>query len=158
MKLSPDLINIDSKGKWVKAHFIFPEGFNIEDIDVNTPAVIVPLGIESDYLNVFINEDSLVEIEITFSRSAFCQLPINNGTVILTVAGRLTSGQYFYGTDTIKIMNKNIDFAADLALHWLETNCKNPDWCEGLDLNHDSTVNFVDLVFFDGCCIQIINE
>jgi parallel beta-helix repeat protein len=64
MKFTPQASNPGSEGNWVKAHFVLPEGFLPEDVNTNTPAVIALLGIESDHMNVFINEDDLVEIEV----------------------------------------------------------------------------------------------
>jgi hypothetical protein len=58
----------------MKAHFVLPEEFAVEDVDVNTPAVVQPGNIESDYVNVFINDDGLVEIEAAFGRAEFCSI------------------------------------------------------------------------------------
>jgi len=156
MKFTPQALNPKSKGNWVKAHFVLPEGFLVEDVDVNRPAWIEPLGIESDYMNVFINEDGLVEIEAGFARAAFCAAGPIDGTV--TVIGAFGSGQYFYGTDTIKIITNNLKYLGVLASHWLEQDCGKPAWCDGLDVDQDSVVNFVDFAMFDGCCIEIITE
>jgi len=102
MKFTPQRLNCSSEGNWVKAHFILPESFGVDDVDVNTPATIDSMGIESDYINVFTNEDGLVEIEIGFERAAFCGVT-DYGPVEVTVIGKLMSGQDFYGTDTIRI-------------------------------------------------------
>jgi len=76
----------------------------------------------------------------------------------VTVVGSLTSGQQFYGTDTIKITTNTFEYLAVLASYWLKDDCDKPDWCEGADLDQDSLVNFSDFVLFDGCCIGIIAE
>jgi hypothetical protein len=47
---------------------------------------------------------------------------------------------------------------ADLASYWLESGCGKPDWCGGVDLNQDSSVDFVDFALFDGCCIEVVAE
>jgi len=153
MKFTPQALNPKSKGNWVKAHFVLPDGFVVEDVDVNRPAWIEPLGIESDYLDVFVNEDGLVEIEAGFDRAAFCAAGPIDGTV--TVIGAFGSGQYFYGTDTIKIITNNLKYLGVLASHWLEQDCGKPAWCDGIDVDQDSVVNFVDFAMFDGCCIEI---
>ena len=67
-------------------------------------AVIEPVGIESEYINAFVNKDGLVELEIGFSRRAFCEVGMDYGPAEVKVVGKLTSGQVFYGTDTIKIL------------------------------------------------------
>jgi len=157
MKFTPQALNPGSQGRWVKAHFVLPDGFAIEDVDVNIPATIEPLGIESEYINIFINEDSLVELEIGFDRADFCSGG-DYGPAEVTVVGRLTSGQYFYGTDTIRIITNNLKYLAVLSSHWLEAGCSVPDWCGGADIDRNSVVDFVDFVLFDGCCIEVVNE
>jgi hypothetical protein len=144
MKFTPQAINCNSKGKWVKAHFVLPEEFAVEDVDANTPAKIESLGIKSDHLNVFINEDGLVEIEAAFDRAAFCDAVKSCGPIEITVTGSLTSGQYFYGTDIIEIIKNSFECLAILSPHWLELNCGKPNWCNGFDADRDTTVNLKD--------------
>jgi subtilisin family serine protease len=158
MKLTPQTLNPRSKGKWLKAHFVLPEGFAAEDVDIDTPALLEPLGIESDHINVFINKDGFVEIEAAFSRTDFCGTLTGNEPVEVTVTGRLTTGQQFYGTDTIRITNNYLEQLAVLSSHWLRTDCGRPDWCDGADLNADSVVNFLDFALLDGCCIEVIKH
>jgi len=158
MKFTPQALNPCSNGRLVKAHFVLPEGFTIEDVDANTPATVGPFGIESEYMNVFINEDGLVEVEIAFDRAAFCGAATDHGFTEVTVIGLLTSGQYFGARDTIKIINKGVNCLAVLASHWLETDCGQPDWCDGVDINQDSIVNFTDLAFCDGCCLEVTGK
>jgi hypothetical protein len=109
-------------------------------------------------MNVFINEEGLIEIEAAFSRADFCSAGVCDEIVDVTVSGLLTNGQYFYGTDTIKITNKNLEYLAMFASYWLLADCAHPDWCSDLDLNQDSVVNFIDLAIFDGCCIEVIKK
>ena len=155
MKLTPQTLNPHSKGRWLKAHFVLPEDFTVDDVDTDTPALIEPLGIESDYMNVFINEDGLVEIEAAFSRSDFCVSLISDHTTEVTVIGLLTTGQQFYGTDTIRIINNKLEQLAVLSAYWLQTDCGKPHWCGGADLNEDSIVNFIDFALLDRCCIEV---
>jgi parallel beta-helix repeat protein len=153
MKFTPQALNPGSQGNWIKAHFVLPEEFLPEDVDTNTPAVIASFGIESDHINVFINKDGLVEIEVAFRRSDFCAAAQDNESTEVTAVGLLISGQSFYGTDTIRIITKDV---AVLAYYWLEADCGEPDWCDCVDLDQDSIVNFVDFALFKGCCIEVI--
>ncbi|MHC4572658.1 MAG: GLUG motif-containing protein [Planctomycetota bacterium] len=158
MKFTPQALNPGSKGRWVKAHFVLPEGFVVEDVDANSPAKIIePFepDIESEYMNVFVNDADLVEIEAVFDRGEFCAAGIDGNSVELTAVGSLTTGQQFYGTETIRITTNYFKFLADLAFHWLDHDCGKPDWCGGVDLNHDSSVDFIDFALFDGCCIEV---
>jgi len=158
LKFTPQALNPGSKGNWMKAHFVLPGEYSVEDVDANRPAVVEPGDIESDYMNVFINDDGLVEIEAAFERSAFCGIVTDGEPVQVRVVGSLTSGQQFYGTDTIKITTNHLKYLATLASHWLAGDCGKPDWCSGLDLDQDSAVDFVDYALFDGCCIEVIKE
>jgi len=144
MKFTPQALNCDSKGKWVKAHFVLPAEFTIGDVDTNSPAKVEPPGIESEYMNVFVDEDDLIEVEAAFDRAAFCDAITGCGAVEVTVVGLLTNGQYFYGTDTIKIIKSSFECLAILSSHWLEANCGKPDWCNRFDINRDSVVNLKD--------------
>jgi hypothetical protein len=161
MKFTPQAMNPGSKGKWVKAHFVLPEEYAVEDVDVDSPAKITePFepDIDSNYVDVFVNDDDLVEVEAAFERSVFCEADISDETIEVTVVGSFMSGQQFYGTDIIKITNNHFEYLAALASHWLEAECGKPGWCEGTDLDQDSAVNFIDFALFDGCCIEVIEE
>jgi len=141
----------------VGAHFILPEGFAVGDVNTNSPARIVePFMADSNYMDVFLNEDDLVEIEAAFDRAVFC----SNGSMLedIVVIARLTTGQYFYGTDTIRIKTNNLNYLSVLTSHWLAADCGEPDWCEGSDINQDGTVDFIDFAFFDGCCLEFIQN
>jgi hypothetical protein len=106
MKFTPQVLNLSSGGKLVKAHFVLPEGFSVEDVDVNTPAVIEPYGVECYKIKVLLNDEGLVRFEATFRRSDLCSsITSYDVNTEVMVTGRLTSGQYFYGTDVIKITN-----------------------------------------------------
>jgi hypothetical protein len=161
MKLTPQTLNPASQGRWVKAHFVLPEGFTVEDVDATIPARITePFepDIESEYMNVFVNDSNFVEIEACFERAQFCAAAVDGNAVEVTAAGSLTSGQQFYGTDTVKITNNAFKHLADLASYWLEESCDHPDWCGGLDLDQDGALDFVDFALFDGCCVQAVED
>ena len=103
MKLTPQMLNCNSKGKYIKTHLTLPEGFLPEDVDVNAPAMAEPMGAESEYIKVLGTGTGPVRLEITFDREAFCARITETGEVEITVIGSLTTSQCFYATDTIKI-------------------------------------------------------
>jgi hypothetical protein len=159
MRFTPQALNPESKGKWVKAHLVLPEGYTVEDVDTNCPAKIIePFepDIESEYMNVFINDADLVEIEAAFDRRQLCVAGIDGETLEVTVVGLFTTGQKFYGTETIKITKNYLKYLVDLAYYWLAADCGKPDWCGGVDLDGNSRVDFVDFALFDGCCIEVV--
>ena len=157
MRFTPQALNPSSKGRWVKAHLVLPEGFVVEDVNTNSPARIVePFMADSNFMDVFLNEDDLVKIMAAFDRAVFC----SNGSMLedIVVIAQLTTGQYFYGTDTIRIKTNNLKYLAVLTSYWLAGDCGEPDWCAGADLNRNSVVDFIDFAFFDGCCLEFIQN
>jgi parallel beta-helix repeat protein len=144
MNFTSTTLNCSSEGNWIKAHFILPEGYLIEDVDTDKPATIDSLTILSDHMNAFINDEGFVEIEIAFSRNDFCSIGLF-GNVDLTVRGWLI-GQTFYGTDTIRITTNQLEKLPEFLSHWLQTNCLEPDFCNGFDLDQNGTVNLADFV------------
>jgi hypothetical protein len=103
MKLTPGTLNCRSKGGWVKAHLVMPAYLTVEDVDSNILGRIDSLGIEADFMDVFVDEDGLVRVEMAFDRAALCEKLTGDGFVEITVRGFLTNGHYFYGTETIKV-------------------------------------------------------
>ncbi|MHC4213076.1 MAG: hypothetical protein ACYSWP_06865 [Planctomycetota bacterium] len=156
MKFTPQALNPDSKGNWMKAHFVLPQEYGLDDVDANIPAVLEPGDIESDHMNVFVNDDGLVEIQAAFDRAEFCSIATDTEPIEVRVVGSLTSAQQFYGTDTIKITNNAFKYLSILSSRWLETGCSKPDFCSDLDFNQDSVVNFSDFALFDGCFIEVV--
>ncbi|NIP27663.1 MAG: hypothetical protein GWN67_24265 [Phycisphaerae bacterium] len=154
MKLVPQALNPGSQGKWIKAHFVLPEGYTIEDVDTSRPAEIEELNLTSESMEVSV-KDGLVAVVAVFDRGAFCGVGSFDGEI--AVVGYLTSGQKFRGTDTIKIVTNKIKQMGVVASKWLSV-CGSPDWCNGADLDQDSVVNFVDVALLDGCCFEVIKD
>ncbi|MHC4240262.1 MAG: hypothetical protein ACYSUC_11010, partial [Planctomycetota bacterium] len=158
MKMTPQSLNACSRGKWVKAHFVLPEGFFAEDVNTNEPIVAevnnADTQIPADDVNVFVNEAGLVEIEAAFDRVAFsgAAADVNDEYIEVAATGLLANGQSFYGTKTIKILPKSFECVAYFVSRWLEPDCAEPDWCGGFDIDRDSIVNFKDIALFNGCC------
>jgi hypothetical protein len=108
MKLTPQMLNCKSKGKWVKAHIALAEGFYPEDVDVNSVAVAEPMGVESEYIKVLEQGNGRFEVEIGFGRAAFCEFEAESEDDYLEVrvVGWFLEGQRFEGVDTIKVINQ----------------------------------------------------
>jgi hypothetical protein len=109
-------------------------------------------------MNVFVNEDGLVEIEAAFERLKFCQSGFNGEVIEVRVEGRFVSGQGFFGTDTIRVTDNTFRDLAVLASYWLRAGCAQPDWCGGADINQDSVIDFADFALLDGCRVQVVDE
>lgn len=156
LRFTPTNLNPKSKGKWIKAHFVLPQGYTIDDVDVNKPAEIWQFGIRSDSIDAFINNENLVEIVASFERSEICNYISGEQTLSLMCVVFGTNGEYFYGIDDVVIKNKHFEQLAKFVLYWLNTDCKMPDWCYGLDFNLDGKVDFQDFAQLDDCCIEIL--
>jgi hypothetical protein len=157
MHFTPGTLNPGSKGNWMKAHFVLPDGYEISDIDVNTPAVLLPLGIESNYITVFVDRGRFGEsgVEIGFERSGFCDALGDFGPAEVTVSARLTNGQYFYGTDVLRVIANDFESLSVVADYWLANGCTAPGWCGGADIDASGAVDFADFALFDACCVEV---
>jgi len=140
MKLTPRTLNCRSYGNWVKAHITLPQGFTVEDVDSNKPAVLHSFGFQSAPLYVSVNDNELVEVEAAFEREQVCSLT-GDWPQALTVAGFLTDGNIFLGTSTVRMITRI-----------------QPDFCDGIDMNRDSMVNFPDYALLLNSQVEFIRE
>ena len=105
MNFVPEMLNCESKGDWVEAHFVLPEGYLPEDVDVNVPAVAEPIGAVSDYIEIVDEGEGNYGVVAVFDREGFCEALGGDAEKELevTVEGAFMDGVEFYGTDTIKL-------------------------------------------------------
>ena len=116
-----------------------------------------PLGFESEQINVYLNKDGLVEIEAAFDREEFCAVA-GNWPEQVVVFGWFTNGKTFFGTADVKIIRPGLKEIAELSYYWLQTGCKKPHWCGGLDINQDTVVNLTDFALLQNQTIEIITK
>jgi hypothetical protein len=157
MKLTPGTLNCRSEGNWVKAHITLPEGVIVADVNSNIPAVLHSLGFQSTPLYVFENKDKLVEIEAAFEREAVCSLT-GDWPEALTVAGFLSDGNIFLGTSTVRIIHPGMKVIEELASCWLNADCVQPDFCDGIDMNRDSLVNLPDYALLLNSRVEFVTD
>jgi len=107
MNFVPEMLSCESKGDWVEAHFVLPEGYLPEDVDVNTPAVAEPVGAVSETIEVLDEGDGYYRIVAVFDREGFCEAlgGEEEKELEVTVKGEFTDGAEFYGTDTIRLVS-----------------------------------------------------
>lgn len=106
MNFTPKTINCKSKGNWLKAHITLPGDLTADDVDLTEPAILDPVGIGSEQIQILGSDDRPVMLEITFDRSAFCETITGSGYLEITVTGSLTDGGYFTATDTVIIRQR----------------------------------------------------
>ncbi len=116
--INPGTLNLESNGKWVTAYIELPEGYDVNDIKVNTvllndtvPAEARPTGVGDD------DEDGILDLMVKFDRQALIEY-INENIdwsmperakplifeVTLTVTGLLCDDTPFEGTDAIRVL------------------------------------------------------
>jgi hypothetical protein len=108
LRVSPKVINRNSKMPKVLALIRLPEGVTRDQIDSNEPLLLYPGGIEA--LNQYVIQHRRGEAQGTnifafFDKTSLMDAVGENGRVELQVVGRLKAGRYFYGTDTVEIID-----------------------------------------------------
>jgi hypothetical protein len=103
LKVEPSTINSQSEGLRLLTRIQLPDGYSTADVD-DTPLQIFPGGadaIRSWTANIDPNHATLFAF---FDRSVTDGLPA--GPAELTVVGKLRTGQFFFGRDTVEIIGK----------------------------------------------------
>jgi probable HAF family extracellular repeat protein len=109
LSVMPCVINRASNDTHVLANVRLPDGIKQSDIDSNEPLTLYPGDIESARQWILpCNERGrwFVNIFAFFDKDALTDAAGQNGCTKINVAGKLKSGQYFYGCDTVMIMGK----------------------------------------------------
>jgi hypothetical protein len=103
----PRVINWQYGWPFVSAMMKLPASITKEQIDAGYKLLLYPGGIEAQTQNVVQwGDDSVQQTAIlaTFDRSAFTDAIKADGIVNLSVVGRFTTGRYFFGRDTVRII------------------------------------------------------
>ena len=103
LKITPQTINRRSNQPFIQATVELPTGGYERGVDATEILVVYP-GTVNASKQVVTNTG----ISAEFDKSALmAELP-DNSDIELKVAGKLKSGQYFYGTDTIRIIGQKL--------------------------------------------------
>ena len=103
--IDPDTLNLKSKGKWITCYIELPEGYNVEDININTimlndivPAEVHPTNIGDN------DNDGIPDLMVKFDRQEVINILETGENVEITVAGELQDGTRFEGIDYIRVI------------------------------------------------------
>jgi len=112
--INPGTLNLKSKGNWITTYIELPEGYSVEDIDVNS---VILSKIDSSFLESLLytdgpseigdyDENNIADLMVKFDRQGVISLLETTGDVVLTISGELLDGTTFDGTKTIKVIDK----------------------------------------------------
>ena len=103
----PKLINCKSHQPKILARLLLPPGTTKAQIDADEPLLLYPGPIKATNQNVIQQgrKNSRISVFAFFPKEQLTDIVSDNGDIQLEVFGRLGTPQYFYGSDTIKIIN-----------------------------------------------------
>lgn len=104
--IKPDTLNLNMNGKWITVFVGLPEGYNVTDIDQST--ILLEDLFSPEWSNVengvlMTKFDALTVIDYLWGQ--LYHMGGRRGVVELRVAGQLTDGTQFSGSDKITIMD-----------------------------------------------------
>jgi hypothetical protein len=108
LRISPSALNPRSNGAHILASIQFPDAATLAQVDNDTPLTLFPSGSPARRTWTAADDSNTVKLFAFFDRDGLSGLS-SNGPLELTVAGKLHSGQWFYGTDTIQVDGNNGD-------------------------------------------------
>jgi len=114
--IDSDTLNLRSRGRWITAYIEFPEGYDVNDINVTTVMLNDTVSAELHSTEVEdYDGDGVPDLMVKFDRTEVTSYILANVnmtklaeerfmTVTLTITGQLDDGTPFQGSDTITIM------------------------------------------------------
>jgi parallel beta-helix repeat protein len=102
LRIFPRTINRHSRLKLIMALVRLPQGVTKDQIDSDQPLLLYPGGIEASHQWV-IGRGRRVKVFVLFGKAELMNAVPDNGRAVLNVVGRLKTGRYFYGADTVWI-------------------------------------------------------
>jgi predicted outer membrane repeat protein len=108
--VQPHKVNRNARSRKIFAVMRLPEPIVDGDIDMTEPLVLYPGGIEANEQKLFPSDETgegRVRIRAVFDRAELFAATQVNEDVEVTVVGRFVSGEYFYGTDNIRVVSSS---------------------------------------------------
>jgi hypothetical protein len=103
--ITPQTLNLASKGRWITCHISLPEDYNVADIEPNSVMLEnEPNDIYADWIRLE-GEAAMAKFKRWEVREMLTELG-QLGRVELFVSGELNDGTRFEGTDTILVINR----------------------------------------------------
>jgi hypothetical protein len=108
LRMSPKVINRISRLPKISALLHLPEGITKDQIVAEQPLLLYPLNIEPDHQQIIqsgLSGNQRTSILAFFNKDDLIHAVPDDGRLELNLVGQLKTGQYFYGTDTVKIIS-----------------------------------------------------
>ncbi|MHC4641163.1 MAG: right-handed parallel beta-helix repeat-containing protein [Planctomycetota bacterium] len=109
LTIIPRTISYSGRGQKILAVMHLPEQLNKDEINVDEKLVLYPGQIFATTQRIVptsTQEHKNIRLYAVFDKTKFINVITENGDVSVTVIGRSISGEYFYGTDTVKINSR----------------------------------------------------
>jgi hypothetical protein len=104
MKVTPDTLNLKSKGRWISCRIELPEGVDVNDLDISTVKISdidgSPVDISAE--NHPTGDDGILILKFDRAEVEDCASP---GEIKITIEGELLDGRPFGAYDTINVIN-----------------------------------------------------
>ena len=104
--IEPDTLNLKSNGKWITCYIELPEGQDVSNIAVDSLMLNNQIQANAhptetdDY-----DDDGIADLMVKFDRNAVTEILDIGDDVLITIAGELSNGIMFDGSDTIMVIS-----------------------------------------------------
>ncbi len=102
LNITPEVLNCRSNQPNIMAMMRLPKGVTKDQIDSNQSLFLYPGEIKADKISI--TSGCTTTILASFDKDKLMAAIDANGTFELAVVGQLKTGQYFYGTDDIRVI------------------------------------------------------
>ena len=100
MKVTPQSLNLKSRGQWIICHLTLPEGYTGSDVVVSS---LLLQGVVT--VDKVAGDKSSNKLVLKFNRSAVQSLLSEGNAVEITLTGQLSDGTEIEASNTIKVIN-----------------------------------------------------
>jgi len=109
LKIAPDTLNRNSKGKWITCYIELPEDYDVSQINVNSLMLQNNVIAESEPTKIGdYDSDGISDLMVKFDRRQLIGL-LEAGEQVIDLTGQLIDGTPLVGIDTIRIINPKED-------------------------------------------------
>ena len=105
LRIDPNTLNLNSKGKWITAYIELPESYNVRDIDASTVKLngLVSAELHPTEIGDY-DGDNIPDLMVKFDRTSIIG-SLNIGEATLTITGEV-NGIPFEGSDIIRVIGE----------------------------------------------------